>query len=427
MSVTTEAPSHIEAQKVFICYRREETAPYAGRIYDAMVAKFGVENVFMDLDLDPGVDFVDRITKVVSGCVALIVVIGPRWAQLQNEDGSRRIADPDDFVRLEVETGLQRNDVLLVPALVGGARMPRREELPPELQTLARRNALELSEGRWRYDVGRLLSTLDELLSESAESKEAAPPPPPPPTPEPAPPALGWRLALEGMAIAAVTALVARVLAQAIYDAPEEGWRWDAVVAGETVPDRETWPELRSHIAEVVGWRTMTFAAVGGALAIWLGLRVRRSDPTRHLLRGLLLGALAGLLSGVICAVLVYLPDDTVPVDTRTRLDLVSFAVAGGTIGSLVGWLWRPPRVGPAVLAGIAGGFLGQGVIVIAGWQSTAPVVNGLKFAVVAAVIVGAALMAMLLADRGEAQAVAASPRSGASHSAGSTGGIRPG
>jgi TIR domain len=381
------------AQKVFICYRREETAPYAGRIYDAMVAKFGVENVFMDLDLDPGVDFVDRITKVVSGCVALIVVIGPKWAQLQDAEGGRRIADPDDFVRLEVETGLRRNDVKLIPALVGGARMPRREDLPPELQALARRNALELSEGRWRYDVGRLLDVLDELLPDNT-----------PPAPPPAPPApvLGRRLVFEGMAIAAASALVTRVLAQAIYDAPEKGWRWNAVVAGEKVPDEESTSELRSHIVEVVGWRTATFAVIGAALAVWLGLRVWRSDPARLLLRGLSLGALAGLLSGAICAVLVYLPNNTVPIDTRTRLDLLSFAAAGGVMGALVGSLWRPPRVGWAALAGIAGGFLGQMVIVITGWQSTAPVMNGLKFAVVAAAMVGATLAALLLVVRGE-------------------------
>jgi hypothetical protein len=426
--MTTEATAPAAAQKVFICYRREETAPYAGRIYDAMVAKFGVENVFMDLDLAPGVDFVERITRVVSGCVALIVVIGPKWARLENEDGSRRIADPDDFVRLEVETGLQRDDVLLVPALVGGARMPRREELPSELQTLARRNALELSEGRWRYDVGRLLDTLDELLPESAGSKEATPPPPP--IPEPAPPDLGWRLVLEGMLLTAVTAVVARVLAQAIYDAPEKGWRWTAVQAGETVPDKESWPEQRSHIAEVVGWRTLTFAAIGVALAIWLGLRIWHRYTSRSVLRGLSIGALAGVLSGVICAVLVYLPDETVPLDSRTRLDLVSFAAAGAVVGSLIGWFWKPPRMGRAVLAGAAGGFLGQGLIVITSWQSTSALVNGLKFAVVAAVTVGVALVAMLLADRTEAggtQAAVGSPRSGANHSDGSTGGILPG
>ncbi|TMK56375.1 MAG: toll/interleukin-1 receptor domain-containing protein [Actinobacteria bacterium] len=238
MTVETEtgpAPS-TTSQKVFICYRRQETAPYAGRLYDAMVAKFGAENVFMDLDLDPGVDFVDRITRVVSGCVALIVVIGPRWAELENEDGTRRIADPEDFVRLEVETGLKRNDVKLIPALVGGARMPRREDLPPELQGLARRNALELSEGRWRYDVGRLVDTLDELLPVVESSHRVGPP-------QPSPAARGWLPAFEGATVAGLAALLGRLLAESIGELKN---------AEPNEPD----PEMIEHIWTELARRT---------------------------------------------------------------------------------------------------------------------------------------------------------------------------
>ena len=102
-------------------------------------------------------------------------------------DGKARLADPEDFVRLEVETALRRRDVTPIPVLVGGAQMPNREDLPEEVRALTRRNALELSDLRWRQDVGRLISTLDELLAESrpvpgapfaergAESEKAAP------------------------------------------------------------------------------------------------------------------------------------------------------------------------------------------------------------------------------------------------------------
>ncbi|HEX6153879.1 MAG TPA: toll/interleukin-1 receptor domain-containing protein [Solirubrobacterales bacterium] len=427
MSVASEAPGQTGAQKVFICYRREETAPYAGRIYDAMVARFGVENVFMDLDLDPGVDFVDRITNVVSSCVALIVVIGPRWAQLQNEDGGRRIEDPDDFVRLEVESGLDRDDVLLVPALVGGARMPRREELPPELQTLARRNALELSESRWRYDVGRLLTTLDELLPESAEVGEAGDAAPPPHV-EPGPEALGWRLTFEGMAIAAVSAGVGRLVAELIPTAAEADRIKKAVRTESPIVDGEGFSGAVKHIAGIAANRTTVGALVGGALAIWLARRIRRTDPLRHLLRGLLVGALAGLLSGVIWGLAVYAPEETVVYATRANWDVLTGAISGGILASLIGWLWRPPRVGPAIVAGAIGGMVLPVIVVLTGWRNTSPVESALSYAIGSAVVVGLTLAALLLADRAERrQAVAGSPRSGASHSAGSTGGIRPG
>jgi hypothetical protein len=160
-------PGSAAAAKVFITYRRDETAAHAGRLYDAMVGRFGESNVFMDVDMAPGVDFVERITEAVAACHVLIVVMGPRWATVEDERGTARLADPEDFVRLEVETALRRPDVTPIPVLVAGARMPNREDLPPELRPITRRNALELADQRWRYDVGRLISALDELLAES--------------------------------------------------------------------------------------------------------------------------------------------------------------------------------------------------------------------------------------------------------------------
>ena len=91
--------------------------------------------------------------------------MGPRWATIEDEDGVR-IAEPGDFVRLEVGTALRRSDVTVIPVLVSGARMPDPDDLPPDIAPITRRNALELSDTRWRYDVGRLTRTLDERLAE---------------------------------------------------------------------------------------------------------------------------------------------------------------------------------------------------------------------------------------------------------------------
>jgi TIR domain len=167
VSVGPAEPESTPAQRVFISYRRQDSAAYAGRIYDAMVARFGERNVFMDLDLAPGVDFVERITEAVSACQVLIEVIGPTWATVKDDEGQIRIADPEDFVRLELEIALRRPEVTVIPALVSGAQMPDQRDLPPELGAIARRNALELSDRRWRYDVGQLISTLEELLAET--------------------------------------------------------------------------------------------------------------------------------------------------------------------------------------------------------------------------------------------------------------------
>src|SRR6188472_3290554 len=246
MSAASATASKATAQKVFICYRRDETAAHAGRLYDAMVNRFGEANVFMDVELAPGVDFVERITEVVSGCLALIVVIGPHWATAEDVDGNRRLEDPADFVRLEVETGLQRGDVMPIPVLVSGARMPRKELLPEPLRPLTRRNALELSEARWGYDVGRLFGALDELLpSDGARPLVTHPTPTPTPTPTPVPappPSRSNRLVLEGMAVAGVAAAAGRALA--------------VKIGGQEAIDNEAWSETGEHIVREILRRT---------------------------------------------------------------------------------------------------------------------------------------------------------------------------
>jgi hypothetical protein len=165
---------NVAPPKIFISYRREETAGHAGRLYDAIGARFGERNVFMDVDLAPGIDFVEQITEAVGACDALLVVIGPTWATTLDDRGHARLADPNDFVRLELETALRRPDVRVIPLLVAGARMPDPDDLPESVRTLARRNALALSDLRWRDDIRRLVSTLDALRDGQRDLAETA-------------------------------------------------------------------------------------------------------------------------------------------------------------------------------------------------------------------------------------------------------------
>src|SRR5215470_7940466 len=125
--------------KLFINYRREDTAPYAGRLYDRLIQHFGEDQVFMDVDqIEPGEDFVEVIDRRVGTCDVAIVAIGPRWLDATDESGKRRLDDEEDFVRMEIVAALQRN-VLVIPVLVDGARMPRKQDLPEPLAPLSRR------------------------------------------------------------------------------------------------------------------------------------------------------------------------------------------------------------------------------------------------------------------------------------------------
>ena len=118
----------------------------------------------MDIQMEAGVDFSQQINEAVGSCGALIVLIGEDWVTVTDSEGKRRIDDPADIHRMEVEAGLDRR-VRLIPALVQDARMPRAEDLPEELRPLTLRQAHELSDERWDYDIGRLTAVLDRVLA----------------------------------------------------------------------------------------------------------------------------------------------------------------------------------------------------------------------------------------------------------------------
>lgn len=153
------------AGRVFISYRRDETAYPAGWLYDRLVEHFDGE-VFKDIDsIELGDDWVDAITAAVASCDVMLALIGDEWLTITDDTGQRRLDDPADFVRLEVETALRR-DVRVIPILVDGAQMPRAAELPPGMAPLVRRQAMELSPARFDFDTGRLLEVLDAVLVE---------------------------------------------------------------------------------------------------------------------------------------------------------------------------------------------------------------------------------------------------------------------
>jgi hypothetical protein len=161
--------------RIFISYRREDSAPYAGRLHDRLVQRFGAEHVFMDIDqIKPGDDFVDAIDRYVKRCDIALVVIGPRWLGARAADGQRRLDHAADFVRMEVEAALQRA-VRVIPILVGGAGMPAAELLPVGMSTLARRNAVTVRDTNFHQDVTQLMRALDGADQEHGSAAVSAP------------------------------------------------------------------------------------------------------------------------------------------------------------------------------------------------------------------------------------------------------------
>lgn len=149
--------------RVFVSYRRDDAPDATDRLADTLRERFGSDRVFVDIDnVAPGDDFTRVVEEWVASCDALVVVIGREWLDARDRAGQRRIDDPDDFVRLEVEAGL-RCGVRLFPVLLHGAQMPSREELPDGLLALRRRNALQIDRKNWHYDVARLVAALEGI------------------------------------------------------------------------------------------------------------------------------------------------------------------------------------------------------------------------------------------------------------------------
>lgn len=160
---------------IFISYRRGAASPYARGIYERLEQQFGADRVFMDIDtMEPGVDFVDYIKTAVTSCRVLLVVITPDWVSVVDGTGQRRLENPEDFVRVEVTAALERENVRVIPVLVGDAPPPTKADLPAELGPLTRRQALQVSDARWDYDLSVLARTITRVFADEERSRQDA-------------------------------------------------------------------------------------------------------------------------------------------------------------------------------------------------------------------------------------------------------------
>lgn len=155
---------------IFISYRRDDATGYVHALRERLSTHFGSNQIFMDIDsIEPGLDFVEVIQSSVSSCAVVLALIGKRWLQPQ------RLNDSRDFVRLEIETALEKN-IRVIPVLLEGAPMPSSEELPGVLAPLARRQAFEISNRHFSDDLGQLTELLERILK-GRELENNFPPP----------------------------------------------------------------------------------------------------------------------------------------------------------------------------------------------------------------------------------------------------------
>jgi formylglycine-generating enzyme required for sulfatase activity len=146
--------------RVFISYRHDDSAGHAGRVHDRLVQAFGRDLLFMDEDAIPlGVDFIKVLREEVAKCDVLLAVIGTHWLDARDEEGNRRLDSTADFVRIEIATALQRG-IPVIPILLDGAKIPKVQQLPQDLEGLVARNGLDVRHASFHADMDKLIGGL---------------------------------------------------------------------------------------------------------------------------------------------------------------------------------------------------------------------------------------------------------------------------
>ncbi len=163
--LTSTSPLYVPGS-VFISYRRDDSADITGRIYDRLVQRFSKDIVFKDVDSIPlGIDFRQHLEGALSQCRILLAIMGDEWSGGQGVDGKKRIDDPRDHVRLELEVALGRN-IPVIPVLVRKASIPAEEELPISLRSLSYRNGIQVRpDPDFHGDMDRLIKGIEPHLA----------------------------------------------------------------------------------------------------------------------------------------------------------------------------------------------------------------------------------------------------------------------
>ncbi len=152
---------------IFVSYRRSDSADIAGRIYDRLIGKFGKDPIFKDVDSIPlGLDFKEYLDRKVGECDVLLAIIGDRWLEASDSTGKHRLDDPSDFVRIEIQSALERG-IPVIPLLVRDAHIPPEESLPSGLRKLVYRNGIPIrSDPDFHRDMDRLIAALEKYVRE---------------------------------------------------------------------------------------------------------------------------------------------------------------------------------------------------------------------------------------------------------------------
>lgn len=157
---------------IFISYRRDDAAWVAGRIHDFLKIHFDEGRIFRDTEqIALGQKFPAAIQRALDSCKVMLVIIGQEWLRIAYEDGRRRLDNPEDWVRIEISSALERG-MLVIPIVVDGAKLPSKDALPDVLQGLVDLQGItSLTDRYFVYQMLNLLDTLKGIVQLASDSK----------------------------------------------------------------------------------------------------------------------------------------------------------------------------------------------------------------------------------------------------------------
>lgn len=152
----------VDRSDIFIGYRRDDTGDAVGRIYDKLCETFGRDHVYKDVDKTPvGKDFGEHILGVLPACRVFLAIIGNQWLDVRTPEGGRRIDDPQDWVRIELETALRTPGLQVIPVLINDTVIPAEKDLPEPLRKLSLLNAARVRrDPDFHVDMQRLVTAI---------------------------------------------------------------------------------------------------------------------------------------------------------------------------------------------------------------------------------------------------------------------------
>jgi hypothetical protein len=150
--------------KIFISYRRQDTAANALGICQYLEQAFGRKNVFIDVDMRAGAKFPAVLEQRLAECKVMLVLIGPNWLNSLDEKGQRRLESSDDWVRLEIAHALKRN-ITVIPVRVNGAELPDRAALPDDVKGLLDHQAASVTNAGFRHEMSGLAHDLRAIAT----------------------------------------------------------------------------------------------------------------------------------------------------------------------------------------------------------------------------------------------------------------------